>query len=111
MRGMLFAVMVLASLQLLSQECACKEKLQFIKTQIESNYAGFYDKVTIMNSKSYEDFSERQMRKAVKAENNAACMMVLHEWMDFFKDGHIQMRGGQGLDGPDAEAERIKNRK
>lgn len=109
MRSSLFALLLLSTHISLCQNCTCKDKLKFVKDQVTANYAGFNDKVTNANRKTYEAFTEQHMQKAENAAKPAACLMLMYDWLAFFKDGHIQLAGNQPDKDSIAVQARIKN--
>lgn len=76
----------------LAQHCGCRDQLNFAIQKIESNYAGFRDKVTTRTAATYEAHTAHY-RKIAGAEKNAdSCFRLIKEWLLFFQDGHLQVR-------------------
>ncbi|MEQ9300810.1 MAG: S41 family peptidase [Cyclobacteriaceae bacterium] len=74
-----------------AQSCDCYEELIFAKEKIESNYAGFKDKVNETNRAAYEGFSDEIIKRAQSMEDRYACAALIRKWLAYFKDGHIQL--------------------
>ncbi|PIV93397.1 MAG: hypothetical protein COW44_09695 [Flavobacteriaceae bacterium CG17_big_fil_post_rev_8_21_14_2_50_33_15] len=75
-----------------AQECNCASQLNFAIHKIETNYAGFTDKVTDENRMMYEDYTKNFIIKASQEKNADNCLNLVKQWMEFFKDGHLQIR-------------------
>jgi Peptidase family S41 len=72
------------------QPCSCKDELFFVKEYIETNYAGFSDKVTLQNKEEYDAFTEDMLEMASQVENRKYCHFTIQLWLRFFQDDHIQ---------------------
>ncbi|MEQ8715358.1 MAG: S41 family peptidase [Cyclobacteriaceae bacterium] len=79
------------ALQAGAQPCECRDELLFAKEKIESNYAGFNDKVNDSNRASYEGFTNEIAKRAQSIEDRYACAALIRKWLAYFKDGHIQL--------------------
>ena len=56
---------------------------------MESNYAGFKDKVTPKNIKKYKDFTADKEQVVTKAKNKSQCYFIINQWMSYFNDNHL----------------------
>ena len=74
-----------------SQQCNCEEKFLFIKHEIETNYAGYTDKVNAKTKAAYEKLTAETLKKVSRTKKEAYCLAALKDWLDFFKDGHVQL--------------------
>ncbi len=72
-------------------QCTCTEQFAFVKKQIESNYAGFHDKVAQYGKKNYEAVTKKQAAIVKGPVSAGQCFVAIREWLDFFKDGHVQL--------------------
>ena len=90
-----FAFLLIAT-RPLAQQCNCASEFNFLKGDIEKNYAGFKDKVNSNTKSNYDAFSEDIMRRARKATNPIYCLGLMEEWIAFFKDGHTAVTPGNG---------------
>ena len=70
-------------------QCNCKEEFSKIKNHLESNYAGFKDKVTKSNLKQYNQFTAKKEQVAAQAKNKSQCFFIINQWMSFFNDNHL----------------------
>lgn len=73
------------------QNCDCQKELDFLINKIESDYAGFKDKVNKSNIKEYNEFTNKLKIKAKKTTTFLRCTMVMDEWLSFFKDKHLSL--------------------
>lgn len=74
---------------IIQAQCNCQEEFSKIKSHLESNYAGFKDKVSTKNIKKYKDFTAEKERIAAQAKNKSQCYFVINQWMSFFNDNHL----------------------
>ena len=74
---------------LMQAQCNCQEEFSKIKTHLESNYAGFKDKVTPKNIKKYKDFTADKKQVVTKAKNKSQCYFIINQWMSYFNDNHL----------------------
>ncbi len=54
-----------------SQKCSCEQKFQFIRHEMETNYAGYADKVNRNTKSAYNKLTKETLAK-VKEYNNDA---------------------------------------
>jgi hypothetical protein len=71
--------------------CNCYENFEFIKNKIESNYAGFQDKVNQETKGEYDELLARIENVVKRADNTLWCYNEINEYLSFFKDRHIQL--------------------
>lgn len=78
-------------------QCTCEEKFNFVKRELETNYAGYRDKVSEneQNRKTYEELLRNYQARARKTTRSLYCYMLLREWLAFFRDGHLQLRNNE----------------
>ena len=81
-----FSFYLLTSGILFSQDCNCKHLLREIYKKVESNYAGYHDKITSTNKQSYNQLKGRLLKKA--SSGKVQCIEVIDEFLYFFKDPH-----------------------
>jgi hypothetical protein len=74
-----------------AQNCRCEVAFGFLKNQIENNYSGFKDKATGKNTKAYQKHSNKISALAKKTTQLHYCIGLHKEWLEFFKDGHLQI--------------------
>ena len=79
------------------QGCDCLSNFEFVRDHIERNYPGFQDKVTVQTRESYDAHTDRATEKAASIREMASCVPILYEWIAFFRDGHIQLAGPDGM--------------
>ena len=90
MKTLLISIALLGLPILTQAQCNCKAEFSKIKNHLESNYAGFKDKVTTNNIKQYKEFTAQKEQVAVQAKNKSQCYFVINQWMSYFNDNHVQ---------------------
>jgi hypothetical protein len=87
----LFISITFSSITFLTQaQCNCQEEFSKIKNHLESNYAGFRDKVTKSNREQYNQFTAQKEQVVAQAKNKSQCYFVINQWMSYFNDNHLQ---------------------
>jgi hypothetical protein len=71
-----------------SQRCDCVSDFDYLVEKVETNYIGYYIKVTDKNRPEYERLKADFRRKAERATDEN-CVLILREWIEFFKDYHL----------------------
>lgn len=74
-----------------SQVCDCEKEFLYIKGLIEENYAGFRDKQAAMTPQGYKKMAGRF--QALSKNKNEDCLLVIAQYLDSFRDQHIQIAG------------------
>jgi hypothetical protein len=75
----------------LAAQCTCSEQFSFVKKQIETNYAGFNDKVKLYGRKNYDALTQKQSAIINGPVSAGQCFVAIAEWLEFFKDGHVHV--------------------
>ncbi len=73
------------------QNCDCEKEFDFLVKKLESDYAGFQDKVTEENVSDYIKFTAELRTKAQNIQTFKICTMVLEEWLSYFNDKHLTL--------------------
>lgn len=81
-------------------ECKCIEEFNNLNEFIEKNYVGFHDKVTDASRAEYTRVTNEAIKKANEATTPNYCYYTLTRWLNYFKDGHLQL-----ISKPSANAE------
>ena len=89
MKNTILSIAFLGLPFLMQAQCNCQEEFSKIKTHLESNYAGFKDKVTPKNIKKYKDFTADKEQVVSKAKNKSQCYFIINQWMSYFNDNHL----------------------
>jgi len=89
MKILIFTIAIFGVPLLTQAQCNCQEEFSKIKNHLESNYAGFKDKVTISNINKYKDFTADKEQVAAQAKNKTQCYFVINQWMSYFNDNHL----------------------
>jgi hypothetical protein len=72
-----------------AQNCNCESNFEWVKTTFETNDAGFAYALEKKGQPAYEDHNQRFLNKAKSAQTIADCVSILHEWLQFFRSGHL----------------------
>uniref|UniRef100_F4C9X3 Peptidase S41 n=1 Tax=Sphingobacterium sp. (strain 21) TaxID=743722 RepID=F4C9X3_SPHS2 len=90
---LIFGIMTFISNSSIGKECDCRKIFLTVKSHIETNYAGFQDKVNKETYKVYDAWNDLIWKKTGhNFEKAAYCIYFILEWMTFFKDRHLQIR-------------------
>lgn len=74
-----------------AQPASCRQSFDFVVAKIEQNYSGFRDKVTPATRAAYDRTTAAQRRRADGTSTDEECSAVLHDWIAFFRDGHMDL--------------------
>lgn len=74
-----------------ARDCSCLAAFDFLAAKLETNYAGFQDKVTPETRAGYDGLVRRLRERARATAAGADCEALLREWTGFFQDGHMQV--------------------
>lgn len=85
--GVLFFLFI--SLRASGQQCDCEKEFLYVKGFIEQNYAGFKDKQAQMTKARYSEITQKF--GALSKETTENCLLVIAQYLDSFKDQHIQV--------------------
>jgi hypothetical protein len=89
MKSLFITIAFLGIPFLMQAQCNCQEEFSKIKKHLESNYAGFKDKVKTSNINKYKDFTADKEHVAAQAKNKMQCYFVINQWMSYFNDNHL----------------------
>jgi len=89
MKSLFITIAFLGIPFLMQAQCNCQEEFSKIKNHLESNYAGFKDKVKTSNINKYKDFTADKEHVAAQAKNKMQCYFVINQWMSYFNDNHL----------------------
>jgi hypothetical protein len=90
-RLLTFLLLLIASLSY-GQTCDCDSL--FLQTQkiVEDNYAGWFDKVTSNNTRTYNEWTEKQYALSKNIKTDSICAKQLQDWISYFKDKHLRVK-------------------
>jgi len=89
MKNLILSMAIFGIPYLTQAQCNCQEEFSKIKNYLESNYAGFKDKVTTSNINKYKDFTAVKEQVAAQAKNKTQCYFIINQWMSYFNDNHL----------------------
>lgn len=90
MKNLILSIAILGVPFLTQAQCNCQEEFSKIKKHLESNYAGFRDKVTKSNRQQYNQFTAQREQVVAQAKNKSQCYFIINQWMSYFNDNHLQ---------------------
>lgn len=76
---------------LAAQSCPCAGQFDWLRQKLALNYSGYRDKVTPQNQAAFEQHSAQYQTLTAGATSDTACLRLLAEWAQWFRDGHIQL--------------------
>jgi len=91
MKKIVVAVVLFQSFLSFGQNCDCSKEFNFLVKKIESDYAGFNDKVNAKNRNDYNAFTNEFRNKAKNTKTFLRCTMVLDDWLKYFNDKHLSI--------------------
>jgi hypothetical protein len=91
-RILLLAAFLGASLIASSQTCNCATEFTYIKNFMETNYAGFKDKQTLMTKPGYDKLVKQYLGYANVPNSNEKCLLIINQFLAKFKDHHVGIR-------------------
>ncbi len=71
-----------------AQNCNCGDNFTFLTKKIAKNYVGYRDKVTPKNQLQFQKFTD-SIQQVANRSNRYKCLSLCREWLDFFKDKHM----------------------
>lgn len=89
--GLVFLLLNSVMADSFSQNCNCTTQLNYAIQKIETNYAGYADKVTALTRIRYDELNSLYRKKTSAEKNDDSCLKLVREWTRFFRDGHIQV--------------------
>ncbi len=70
-------------------ECNCKANFDTLTTKIQSNYAGYFDRIKIKGELAHTNAFNIAKQRAALAQTPKDCFYALVEYVRFFKDAHM----------------------
>ncbi|RXG12868.1 peptidase S41-like protein [Leeuwenhoekiella aestuarii] len=83
--------LLLSIITIHAQECTCAETFEEVVQVYEHDYALFPIKVTQTNKELYAANKEVFRQKAARVTAIEACLPILQQWLQFFRDGHTSI--------------------
>lgn len=74
------------------QDCNCSTAFQWLKKTFEENDAGFKYILSIKGQAAYDYHTQKIQGKINVAKTREECLLVLQEWLHFFRKGHIYIK-------------------
>ncbi len=94
MKVSLFAALLIGLLLpavLPAQSCPCTEQFNWLRQKTALNYAGYRDKVTPQKQIDFERFTAGLQTRATEVETDTACLRLMADWLQWFRDGHLSL--------------------
>ncbi len=83
----------------INDQCNCEKDFSFVVSYLENHYSGFQSNVTDVNRSAYENFKNQISQRLAVKQSTPQCLFILKDYLDFFKDRHLQIRLGNRLTG------------
>lgn len=80
----------------LMTKCDCLENLNFVRSTMESSYAGFPDKVNQKTRIQYDSLSAILTSNARYVSDVDTCYEIIEKYTNFFKDKHVSFKNSHG---------------
>lgn len=71
------------------QDCNCEKNFGWVKKTFEENDAGFQYAIDTKGKQEYANHNSTYLQKVKSAHTTLECTKLLHEWMTFFRKGHL----------------------
>ncbi|MDR0436782.1 MAG: hypothetical protein LBH22_00615 [Bacteroidales bacterium] len=71
------------------QTCTCESNFEWVKKTFEENDAGFQYIIDKKGSAAHNIHNQQMLEKIREAKTLTECTKLLHEWLTFFRSGHI----------------------
>lgn len=84
----IFLISIVTYQSAISDDCDCIGMFDFAYSKIEKNYSGWRDKVNPSTEAEFQELTNRLRLKASEVTKDVECLLILNEWISFFKDGH-----------------------
>ncbi len=91
MKKILFALLFLSAAELPAQQCNCDSNFVWLKRYMERNYPGYKPKVNDSTRAAFYSYTQKYEELIKKVDNPNYCEYYILKWLQFFKDGHIQL--------------------
>lgn len=90
MKKTLFTLLIISNLSY-AQSCDCPTVLKTVIQKVETNYAGYFDKVTAKTRPRYTQLVDSLQRASKGLNGDKTCYELLKMYKKFFRDGHFQL--------------------
>ena len=71
------------------QNCTCESNFEWLKKTFEENDAGFRYILDKKGQAAYDAHNQLILGRVRNAENLSECVLIMNEWTEFFRRGHI----------------------
>lgn len=71
-----------------ARTCSCADDFDYLVKKVETNYIGYYIKVTGRNRNQYNQIKDALREKALKVSDRD-CVPVLKDYLSYFRDYHL----------------------
>jgi C-terminal processing protease CtpA/Prc len=88
---LLFLIILLSPLTIKSQKCDCQTDFDYLRQQVEKNYAGFIDKTATHQFDKYKIITSEIEQKVKNIKDKIDCATLLNNWLNFFNDRHLYL--------------------
>jgi len=91
-KAIFILTILLSSVSLFAQQkCNCEESFKWVKETFEKNDAGFEYAIQQKGKAVYDKHNDTILAKIKKATTKEKCAEIMHEWLLFFRKGHLSV--------------------
>jgi hypothetical protein len=84
-----FALLTVSAFTGFSQNCNCTESFDWMVNTFKTNDAGFQYVVDKKGADEYAKHTNYYRDKAARTNLSDSCLVIMHKWLSFFREGHI----------------------
>lgn len=74
-----------------SQHCNCNTIFQQVKYNIETNYAGWFDKIKQFDKAKFSQLESQTAFNVRSITTDSLCFKEIKKYVDYFRDGHLHL--------------------
>lgn len=74
-----------------AQSCNCDSTFQIVKYQVETNYAGWFDKTKTFDKVKFKELTAQVASNTKSITLDSLCYKEIKRYLDYFQDGHLHL--------------------
>lgn len=75
-----------------AQQCDCLLNFDYMVSHVETDYAGYKDKIKPADKKALDSFTASLRKKSIGSNDVDSCYVILRTWTNYFKDNHLRVQ-------------------
>lgn len=91
MRKLIFIVFLFSSSICLGQYCKCDSTFHIVKYHIETNYAGWFDKINQFDRTAFDELTNSVSKNTKSISIDSLCYKEIKKYVAYFKDDHLHL--------------------